>query len=1692
MNRIPSLALVACTLGLLTAAPAAAELRDVSFTLPASGYWASKPRPTQAETVRMTAANYDSSHGGRIGIERAVELGKLPAARQSEGLGRASNVLCVTGKDVGNHIYGMYGYAQQPAIVATERDVWLKITGGAYNHVTGGSDGNSDYAKAITGDVVLELSGDATASTLIGGGLKGGTRNARTGNVWVAITDRATVSGNVAGAGRVEGGATGDLHLEGSATVYVSSLQPNGGAITAGTDHTGTDASGTVTGDTALVIDLPETASGTFGKELRGGSYGAGKGDFTLIGNTSVTITAPNAVTFAKPIYGGSVVPGSTPSPVTGSASVTIDGGTYTNFVRAGGWGANAPTQGAATLTLRSGVFTGTLKPSEQGATVGSSELVVAPGKGAVNLTQATVEGFGKVTLTGGELILGAEGRRLEGFAPAFEVPEGGTLTLRLLATDAELKAGKATFFPCEGPLPANLTVAFANPGHGLTPCTAAIEGGNLTLAVVEAEAPVEWLTGDDAAWAGKPQPKTAKYRAVNAGTDAGKASMAKDATLLQTPEAHGVGQESTVAVVTAGNKLLYGRYGYGQQPGDLPDPTPRDVWLKVQGGAWDHAVGGADGTSANHKPLKGDIYMELSGTATANVLIGGGLKGGSRNSQEGNVMLVIAGEAQVVDGSGYSGQDNTAVGAGRLEGGWEGIQKLTGNSTVRVLNVQRSAARIIAGMDASSGTYASEIAGNTTLEVTLPETASGTFAPELHGGSYASKGGPFAIVGDSSVSITAPNTVVFRKAIIGGSYAKGCTATVSGNASVTLDGGDYAARVTAGGYNATDVEGSQSAVGGKATLTLKSGIFRSELLPAYNGATVGSSELVIEGAEAIDLSAATVGPFGTVTLRGDLTLGTARLAADSALAVEGERTIALTVTPEELAASRVVLGRAEAVPAGLTVSAEGTTEGWELFVEDGTLCYGRTAVGDLTWAPGSGDWAAGLPGFKDGDNVAFAANGAQDPVALGTDVRVGALTVAGDIALAGEGTLAANAATVSGTLTLGLTLAVQDGLAVTGTLGGTGRVEGRVTFAEGARLRPSPEGPLTLAGEVSGPVALDVSALTLGDAPAIPFLVAAEGLTFGAIPDGCAVRWVDGTYWLAQALALPLASGGTGDWATLAWQDAEGRAAGANQWATLPAADRAAILTGSGTVSVPEGLALASLAVEGELALTGAPLSVAAIALGEGASLTAPDTVLPTLPTLSGEGAYVKTGDGTLAILPSAQTSVPLTVREGVLRFGNPQNVGGGVTYDVAHHVTVETGARLLVEWQGNKLTNPGNTFTLKAGAEAELRVGDGGKGQMEGRLALDAAGAEATLYAAVGDGKTALNLDVSGEGTLVLAEGRCDGWHNAYGLTGAITGALALRCEDRNAVTLSGVNAYTGGTELRKASEGATPCLVAANAEALGTGPVKVGEGTTLKVAEGTVLNLHAALGGAGTVEGAVHLLSGASLDATQGLLTLGTLTAEGIVPVTAAADAKGRLVAWAQAPEGVAFSLEGAKGALLAKADGLYAVPFGAGVPEGLPESARTLLAQAAEAAGADAVSALSGATRGGAEPLDAGRMADALACFTGILAAGEPDGQGAVALTVGYDFGLAGIALGAEARVVVTARVQNAEGAPAGFADGVGFALTDPETKADRWSTADGTLIAAPQADGSVTLTVATPAAEGECRRVGVRVFSPSTR
>lgn len=414
-----------------------------------------------------------------------------------------------------------------------------------------------------------------------------------------------------------------------------------------------------------------------------------------------------------------------------------------------------------------------------------------------------------------------------------------------------------------------------------------------------------------------------------------------------------------------------------------------RDVWLKVTGGTHNEIIGGANNDWRNNhaNAVNGNLLTEVVG-ATANQVVGG-IAGCSNGGVAGEDALPFTGDTLVTIGEGAQVVGNIVGGNGMYHAR---TFTHTGNTTVRVRSLQTQRGEgstrlnnylygnhLIGGSVSADGSSRNNThftvtqTGDSTVEVVLSDDAAGTFAKEIIGGSYNAASDSdtytFAIGGDVSVLIDAPETVTFAYPIYAGT------------------------------------RGPQSSIAGKVTLTLRGGAFTSDILPYGDTPTItGGTELVLAGGERlIDLTQATVGAFDALTLEGGLVdIGLHR---DLPIILRSGK-VRVEVTAAEAEAGRVAVGLADAVPEGLTVETKNMDCAHTLAVEDGTLYAVLDDARNKTWAtPADGSaWADGLPGFQTGDNVIFGANDAEEPVTVTEDVAAQNVSVVGTYRLNATG----------------------------------------------------------------------------------------------------------------------------------------------------------------------------------------------------------------------------------------------------------------------------------------------------------------------------------------------------------------------------------------------------------------------------------------------------------------------------------------------------------------------------------------------------------------------------------------------------------------------------------------------------------------------------------------------------------------
>ena len=314
-------------------------------------------------------------------------------------------------------------------------DIWMDISGGAFGIISGGvtNEWNTKLqTSTLTGDTHVQLSGNATAEHVIGGNNKGASTTL-TGNTNVTVKDNAIVAGAIIGGSTSAHNAV--TTITGNTSVLVTNVQYSNTAqnldgglsnsyIIGGSSWSSNTTSGTtIQGSTSATINLNGiTLSGTeehnsFVKTIIGGSYGNVNNAGTvnnINGDTSVSIIGREGITFTGDIIGGSFEnSGQAQYTIGGNSSISISGGsTFTGNIYGGSYskvpgntGSTMTTAGNITVELGTGTYRGNIYGAGNKGTAGGDVLV--------SLTGGSV--FGAEGQDGGITVGGSAGAAVEG-----------------------------------------------------------------------------------------------------------------------------------------------------------------------------------------------------------------------------------------------------------------------------------------------------------------------------------------------------------------------------------------------------------------------------------------------------------------------------------------------------------------------------------------------------------------------------------------------------------------------------------------------------------------------------------------------------------------------------------------------------------------------------------------------------------------------------------------------------------------------------------------------------------------------------------------------------------------------------------------------------------------------------------------------------------------------------------------------------------------------------------------------------------------------------------------------------------------------------------------------------------------------------------------------------------------------------
>jgi len=289
-------------------------------------------------------------------------------------------------------------------------DIWMDINGGAFGIISGGVTNEwrtNLQTSTLTGDTHVQLSGNATAEHVIGGNNKGASTTL-TGNTNVTVKDNAIVAGAIIGGSTSAHNAV--TTITGNTSVLVTNVQYSNTAqnldgglsnsyIIGGSSWSRNTTSGTtIQGSTSATINLNGiTLSGTeehnsFVKTIIGGSYGNVNNAGTvnnINGDTSVSIIGREGITFTGDIIGGSFEnSGQAQYTIGGNSSISISGGsTFTGNIYGGSYskvpgntGSTMTTAGNITVELGTGTYRGNIYGAGNKGTAGGDVLVSLTG----------------------------------------------------------------------------------------------------------------------------------------------------------------------------------------------------------------------------------------------------------------------------------------------------------------------------------------------------------------------------------------------------------------------------------------------------------------------------------------------------------------------------------------------------------------------------------------------------------------------------------------------------------------------------------------------------------------------------------------------------------------------------------------------------------------------------------------------------------------------------------------------------------------------------------------------------------------------------------------------------------------------------------------------------------------------------------------------------------------------------------------------------------------------------------------------------------------------------------------------------------------------------------------------------------------------------------------------------------------
>lgn len=666
-----------------------------------------------------------------------------------------------------------------------------------------------------------------------------------------------------------------------------------------------------------------------------------------------------------------------------------------------------------------------------------------------------------------------------------------------------------------------------------------------------------------------------------------------------------------------------------------------------VTGGA-----GGAPGLGSSGIPSTSGgggagVRLVGGGSSIANI---GTITGGDSSIGVAGAGIVTYGNTTITNGGTISGGLSGGANTSSIEFGGTGnrLNLLSGSTLNGAVTLDAGAAATIAAQNPNLSLTPSVVLTDSASTVTFSTTATGLTVSGVVTGA-----GNTVVTGTGgNITMTAVNTYTGSTTISGGQLAltgSGSVATSSG----VLDNGLFDISGTTSGTQIKNLTGSGSVALGTRTLSITSGS------GTFSGSIGGSGGVTVSGGTTT-LAASNTYTGATTITGGTLALsGAGDISASSGVVNNGSFDISGTTN----GASIATISGTGSVPLGsktLTVSNGSGTFGGSITGTGGlSLSGGTLSLTSVTGYTGATTISGGT----------LALSGAGDVSASSGVVANGTFDISGASSSASIRSLSGSGAVTLGTNTLTITSGSDT---FTGSINGTGTL----VFAGGTQTLAAPS-------NVTGSVTIGTGTLTLTGGGSI---AAANGLidngTFdiSGTTSGAQVKQLTGTGTVtlgAQTLGVTNASGtfagsinGTGGLLLTSGTQTLSGANGYTGATTITAGTLA--LSGAGTLSSSTPVTLASSNATLDLSAAGAQqlasltgASGSHVVLGANALSVGDATDTTFSGSLSGPGAFVKQGTGTLTLDgASSAFSGTTTVSAGTLEVGdaaNPSALLGG-----------------------------------------------------------------------------------------------------------------------------------------------------------------------------------------------------------------------------------------------------------------------------------------------------------------------------------------------------------------------------------------------------------------------------------------------